>query len=25
VVERPMYFTYGGTITGGHNALGYAP
>jgi hypothetical protein len=22
IVERPMYFTYGGTITGGHTVLG---
>jgi hypothetical protein len=25
VVERPMYFTYGEGITGGHTALGFAP
>jgi hypothetical protein len=25
VVERPMYFVYGGGIDGGHDALGYAP
>src|SRR6185503_3879522 len=25
VVERPMYFTYNGTIDGGHIVVGYAP
>ncbi len=25
VVERPMYFTYGNGITGGHTVMGYAP
>jgi hypothetical protein len=25
VAERPMYFTYNGTITGGHNVMGYTP
>jgi len=24
VVERPMYFTYNGAITGGHNVIGFA-
>jgi hypothetical protein len=25
VVERPMYFNYGGTWTGGHDVMGYRP
>ena len=25
VLERPMYFNYGGNITGGHIASGYIP
>jgi hypothetical protein len=25
VVERPIYFTYGGAMDGGHTVLGYAP
>jgi hypothetical protein len=25
VVERPMYFNYGGAWTGGHDVVGYTP
>ena len=25
VVERPIYFTYGAGVTGGHTTAGYAP
>ncbi|MCC6628032.1 MAG: hypothetical protein IT340_11590, partial [Chloroflexi bacterium] len=25
IVERPMYFTYNGSLDGGHNVMGYAP